>query len=146
MRIPMSGYPTYDEDEEEVGIRQPPDPPVTVQGLTGAARRARRLALGRARQARLRERQRDAGQPLDLAVDRAVSYDVRRQALDPESALGKAIVKTATSKLRELSQRAVDLGGQPLDDREIVRAICARIFHVSVTPASGTDEEGRDEA
>lgn len=117
-----------------------------MQGLTGAARRARRLALGRARQARLRERQREAGQPLDLAVDRAVSYAVRRASLDPESELGKAIVRAATAKMLDWSKRAVDLGGEPLNDREVVRAICSRIFHVSVPPASGTNEEDRCEA
>ncbi|MBE7198942.1 MAG: hypothetical protein INR70_14235 [Parafilimonas terrae] len=145
MRIPLDGYPN-DEEEEEIEIRPAPQPPVTVHGLTGAARRARRLALGRERQARLRERQREAGRPIDLAVDRAVSYAVRKQALDPESPLGKAIVKAAAVKLIELSKRAVDLGGQPLDDREIVMAICARIFRASVTSASGTDEEARCEA
>jgi hypothetical protein len=145
MRFQFNTYPNPDE-EEEVETRPAPQPPVTVHGLTGAARRARRLALGRERQARLRERQREAGRPIDLAVDRAVSYAVRRAALDPESPLGKAIVRTATAKLRELSKRAVDLGGEPLDDREIVRAVCSRIFHVTVTPTSGTDEEARDEA
>lgn len=140
MRIPMNSYPSVDDEEPE--IRPAPQPPVTVHGLTGAARRARRLALGRERQARLRERQREAGRPIDLAVDRAVSYAVRRAALDPESPLGKAIVRTATAKVLEWSQRAVDLGGEPLDDREVVRAICRRIFHVTVTPAApafGTD-------
>lgn len=142
MRFQFNAYPAP-EDEEEADVRQPPAPPVTVHGLTGAARRARRLALGRERQARLRERQREAGRPIDLAVDRAVSYAVRRAALDPESALGKAIVKAAAAKMLEWSKRSVDLGGEPLDDREVVRAICSRIFHVSVTSPLGTDEEDR---
>lgn len=139
VRFQFDSYPTPDE-EEEVETRPAPQPPVTVHGLTGAARRKRRLALGRERQARLRERQRQAGRPIDLAVDRAVSYAVRRQDLDPESPLGKAIVKAAASKLRHWSQRSVNMGGEALDDREIVKAVCARIFHVPVTPASVTDE------
>lgn len=134
-----------DEPEEEQPARRAPRPPVTVRGLTGAARRERRLDLGRERQARLRERQREAGVPIDVAVDRAIAYAVRKQRLDHEHGVGRAIMSEATRKLRDLGRRAAAMEGKTgsiYGDMEVARAVATRLFPGgrSAEAASGQNE------